>query len=82
MHLKSLKNLKKYKNPSKPIQGLLLLAEMGNKYDEQDKASKLIKEINSLFASRGSRLTLSNSGDEIYYLTDHLKAALKILKNA
>ncbi|MFI0427114.1 MAG: hypothetical protein ACH34V_09180 [Flavobacterium sp.] len=55
---------------------------MGNKYDEQDKANKLIKEINSLFASRGSRLTLSNSGDEIYYFTDHLKAALKILKNA
>ena len=72
----------KNKNPSKPIQGLLLLAEMGNKYDEQDKANKILKEINSLFASRGSRLILSNSGDEIYYLTDHLKAVLKILKNA
>ena len=36
----------KHKNPSKPVQGLLLLAEMGNKYDEQDKANKLIKEIN------------------------------------
>lgn len=81
MRLKNLKYFKN-KNPSKPVQGLLLLAEMGNKYDEQDKANKLIKEINSLFASRGSRLTLSNSGDEIYYLTDHLKAALKILKNA
>ena len=72
----------KNKNPSKPVQGLLLLAEMGNKYDEQDKANKILKEINSLFASRGSRLILSNSGDEIYYLTDHLKAVLKILKNA
>lgn len=64
----------------KPIQGLLLLSEMSNKYDEQEKANSLLKELNKLFALKGSRLSLSNSGDEIYYFTDHLRQALKILK--
>ena len=68
------------KNPSKPIQGLLLLSELSDKYSEQEKAKDLLKEINKLFALKGSRLTLSNSGDEIYYFTEHLKQALKILK--
>lgn len=70
----------KRKNP-KPIQGLLLLSELTNKYEEKEKANKLLKEINNLFALKGSRLTLSTSGDEIYYFTDHLKQSLKILKN-
>ena len=43
----------------KPIQGLLLLSEMSSKYDEQEKASSLLREINKLFASKGSRLSLS-----------------------
>lgn len=69
-------------NPSKPIQGLLLLSQMSDKYGEQEKANDLLRELNKLFASKGSRLSLSNSGDEIYYFTDHLRQALKILKNA
>lgn len=73
---------RKKKNPSKPIQGLLLLSELSNKYDEQEKANTLLKELNKLFALKGSRLSLSNSGDEIYYFTEHLKQALKILKEA
>ncbi len=77
-----LKTFKQRKNPSKPIQGLLLLSELSDKYSEQEKAKDLLKEINKLFVSKGSRLTLSNSGDEIYYFTEHLKQALKILKNA
>lgn len=68
------------KNPSKPIQGLLLLSELSDKYSEQEKANNLLKEVNKLFALKGSRLSLSNSGDEIYYFTEHLKQALKILK--
>ena len=75
-----LKTFKQRKNPSKPIQGLLLLSELSDKYSEQEKAKDLLKEINKLFALKGSRLTLSNSGDEIYYFTEHLKQALKILK--
>lgn len=70
------------KNPSKPIQGLLLLSELSDKYSEQEKANNLLKEVNKLFALKGSRLSLSNSGDEIYYFTEHLKQALKILKEA
>lgn len=77
-----LKTFKQRKNPSKPVQGLLLLSELSDKYSEQEKANNLLKEINKLFAMKGSRLTLSNSGDEIYYFTEHLKQALKILKEA
>ncbi len=77
-----MKILKQRKNPSKPIQGLLLLSELSYKYSEQEKANNLLKEVNKLFALKGSRLTLSNSGDEIYYFTEHLKQALKILKEA
>jgi predicted Zn-dependent peptidase len=73
---------RKKKNPSKPIQGLLLLSELSNKYDEQEKANTLLKELNKVFASKGSRLSLSTSKDEIYYFTEHLKQALKILKEA
>lgn len=72
--------IKKAKNPKHQIQGLLLMDEMIGKYGELENAEKELKRLNSLFNKNGRKLIASKSGDEVYYLTQHLKAAREILE--
>jgi ABC-type proline/glycine betaine transport system substrate-binding protein len=72
--------IKKAKNPKHQVQGLLLIDEMIGKYEEREIAERELKKLNSLFDKNGGKLILSKSGNEIYYLTQHLKAAREILE--
>ena len=54
--------------------------EMIGKYGELENAEKELKRLNSLFDKNGRKLIASKSGDEVYYLTQHLKAAREILE--
>lgn len=76
---------KKYRksNPDssqKGIQGLLLFEKAANKYQAFDDSKKLLNELNKLFERKGSKLTLSTKGDEIYYFNEFLENAVKILE--
>jgi hypothetical protein len=71
---------KKTRNPKPPIQGALLMELMTNKYDEHEKASEELNKVSRLFDKNGRKLILSKTGDDIYYLTQHLREARKILE--
>ncbi len=71
---------KKAKNPKHQVQGALLMEKMADKYEEYSFASTELEKINKLFSKNGLKLINSKTGDEIYYLVQHLKEARKILE--
>lgn len=71
---------KKTRNPKVAVQGALLMETMIDKYDEYEKAGNELNNVSKLFDKNGRKLILSKTGNDIYYLTQHLREARKILE--
>ena len=71
---------KKTRNPKLPLQGALLMESLTSKYEEYGFAVIELEKLNNLFSRNGLKLINSRTGDEIYYLAQHLKAARQILE--
>jgi hypothetical protein len=71
---------KKQKNPKPQVQGVLLMEEMTGKYEEYGFAVTELDKLSKLFSKNGLKLINSKSGDDIYYLVQHLKTARQILE--
>ena len=71
---------KKTINPKALLQGALLMEEMTGKYEEYGFAVVELEKLNRLFSKNGLKLIQSKTGDDVYYLVQHLKAARQILE--
>ena len=53
---------------------------MTGKYEEYGFAVVELEKLNRLFSKNGLKLIQSKTGDDVYYLVQHLKAARQILE--